>query len=319
MTRPVRVAVIGADGWAGRCHVAALRAHGAEIVAVLDPSPRTAELGRQIGAAVLSSPESLSPDEVDLAVVALPSSMQPRWSVTLLDLGLRVLVEKPLGSSAANAAVLVDHPHVEERLMVGYTLHHHPVAKALAAWVSASTVISVSARSAARKTDVVSWRAAPTEGGVTVVNGVHAIEYVASLFPGQCTVESAHVSSELFGAGVPDYSAATMTFQDGPLFRLESYWNPWHHSTGLNRADWSLEVDVVAREGRRLWSNWSLHEWDRVGPETVRYFPEVDLFVEQAEAALRFARGEEPVVGYAQALRATELADAIVNKGQVAA
>jgi predicted dehydrogenase len=233
----------------------------------------------------------------------------------LLDLGLRVLVEKPVGSSLANAAVLEGHPLVAERLMVGYMLHHHPAAKALATWVASSDIVSVSARSAARKQEVASWRAAPDEGGVTVVNGVHAIEYVASLFPGECTVHDAHASARLFNASVPDYSAATMSFQDGPLFRLESYWNPWQHTTGLNHADWCLEIDVVAREGRRLWSNWSLHEWDRLGSEVVRHFPELDLFFEQAAAALRFARGERPVVGYSQALRATELADAVVAKG----
>jgi predicted dehydrogenase len=314
-TRPVRVAVIGAAGWAGGRHVAAFRAHGAEIVALLDPSSRTADLARQIGADVLSSPESLSSDIVDLAVVALPSSMQPELSARLLHLGLRVLVEKPLGSSFANAAVLAGHPLVDDRLMVGYTLHHHPAAKALATWVASSNVVSVSARSAARKVEVASWRAAPEEGGVTVVNGVHAIEYVASLFPGEGTVHDAHASGHLFNASVPDYSAATMSFLDGPLFRLECYWSPWQHTTGLNRSDWFFEIDVVAHEGRRLWSNWSLHEWDRMGSEVVRHFPEVDLFFEQAGAALRFARGEKPVVGYSQALRATKLADEIVRKG----
>lgn len=295
--------------------MAALQAHGAEIVALLDPSTRTADLAQQVGAEVLSSPQSLSPESVDLAVVALPSSMQPQVCASLLDLGLRVLVEKPLGSSSANAAVLAGHPLVEDRLMVGYMLHHHPAAKALATWVASSNVISVSARSAARKLEVSSWRAAPQEGGVTVVNGVHAIEYVASLFPGEGIVHDAHASGHLFNASVPDYSAATMSFQDGPLFRLESYWNPWQHTTGLNRSDWFFEIDVVAHEGRRLWSNWSLHEWDRLGPEVVRHFPEVDLFFEQAGAAIRFARGEKPVVGYSQALRATKLADEILRKG----
>ena len=314
-TRPVRVAVIGAAGWAGGCHVAAFRARGAEIVALLDPSPRTADLARQTGAKVHSSLQSLSPKTVDLAVVALPSSLQPELSATLLDLGLRVLVEKPLGSSVANTAVLAGHPLVEDRLMVGYTLHHHPAAKALAAWVASCNVISVSARSAARKLEVASWRAAPEEGGVTIVNGVHAIEYVASLFPGEGTVHDAHASGQLFNASVSDYCAATMSFHDGPLFRLESYWNPWQHTTGLNRSDWFFEIDVVAHEGRRLWSNWSLHEWDRLGSEVVRHFPEVDLYFEQAGAALRFARGEKPVVGYSQALRATKLADEIVRKG----
>jgi len=319
MTLPVRVAVIGAAGWAGTRHVTALHAQGAEIAALVDPSPHTPSLAQNVGAEVLDSPDSLSTQDVDLVVVALPSGLQPEISARLLDRGLRVLVEKPLGSSSANAAALADHHHVADRLMVGYTLHYHPAAVVLAEWIASSNVISVTARSAARKLAIESWRASPAEGGVTIVNGVHAIEYVAALFPGQATVHAAHMSSDLFNASVPDYSAATLAFQDGPLFRLEAYWNPWHHVAGLNSNDWSIEIDVVAYEGRRLWSNWSLHEWDRLGCEVVRHFPEVDLFSEQAVAALSFARGGAPRVGYGQAIRATELADAILRKVREAA
>jgi predicted dehydrogenase len=314
MTPPVRVAVIGAAGWAGSRHVTAFHAHGARVVALIDPSPQTPSLGRTVGAEVLDSPDGLSSEDVDLVVVSLPSGMQPKVTAKLLDRGLRVLVEKPLGSSSTNAAMLAGQEHVEDRLMVGYTLHYHPAAIALAAWTASSNVISVSARSAARKMAIESWRASPDEGGVMIINGVHAIEYVASLFPGEATVHAAHTSGNLFNASVSDYTAATLAFRDGPLFRLEAYWNPWHHTTGLNSNDWSVEIDVIAHEGRRLWSSWALHEWDRLGSEVVRHFAEVDLFHEQAEAAIRFARGERPPVGYRQAIRATELADAILSK-----
>lgn len=313
MTDAARVAVIGAAGWAGRRHVEAFHALGARVVAVIDPSPETSRLARGVGAEVLDSPDRLRSTDVDLVVVSLPATMQPGLSADLLRRGFRVLVEKPIGSSTANAAVLADLENIDDALMVGYTLHYHPAAKKLAGWITRSNVISISVRSAARKLAIHSWRAAPEEGGVAIVNGIHAIEYAASLFPGEATVHAAYTSDQLHHASVPDYTAATLTFGDGPLFRLETYWNPWDHTTGLNRNDWSLEIDVIAHEGRRLWFNWSLHEWDRLGSETVRHFPEVDLFIEQAEAALRFARGERPTVGYRQALRATQLADAILS------
>lgn len=312
MTGVTRVAVVGAAGWAGSRHVHAFHDLGARVVAVVDPSPRTAGLARKLGARVLESSDGLQASEVDLVVVCLPSSMQPSVSAGLLRRGLRVLVEKPVGSSPANAEPLSGLDNVDENLMVGYTLHHHPAAQRLAEWISSANVISISVRSAARKLKVDSWRSLPEEGGVVVVNGIHAIEYAASLFPGEATVRSAFVSEELHRAGVSDYAAATLTFQDGPLLRLETYWNPWEHTTGLNHNDWSLEIDVVAHEGRRLWSNWSFHEWDRHGSETVHHLPEVDLFRKQAEAALLFAGGQRPTVGYRQALRATEIAAAIL-------
>jgi Predicted dehydrogenases and related proteins len=314
MTDVARVAVVGAAGWAGSRHVHAFHDLGARVVALVDPSPRTLELAAEVRSQVLESTEQLQSSDVDLVVVSLPSSMQPSVSADLLRRGLRVLVEKPVGSSPANAEPLAELENVDENLMVGYTLHHHPAAQRLAEWISSANVIGVSVRSAARKLTVDSWRAAPGEGGVAVVNGIHAIEYAASLFPGDATVLSAYISDQLHRSGVPDYTAATLTFQDGPLLRLETYWNPWEHATGLNHNDWSLEIDVVAHEGRRLWSNWSYHEWDRYGSETVHHLPEVDLFHKQAEAALRFAGGQRPTVGYRQALRATEIADAILTE-----
>lgn len=314
MTDRVRVAVVGAAGWAGRRHVGAFHALNTQVVALVDPNPQVRELAQEVGAMVLESPTALSPENIDLVVVSLPSSAQPTVTADLLRRGFRVLVEKPLGSSSENAAVLGGVEDVDDRLMVGYTLHHHPVASRLADWISASSVISVSVRSAARKLALDSWRVAPGEGGVAVVNGIHAIEYVASLFPGRPTVHSTYESRQLHNASAPDYAAATLSFANGPLFRLETYWNPWNHTAGLNGNDWSLEIDVIAHEGRRLWSNWSLHEWDRLASETVHHFPEVDLFLEQAKSALLFARGETPVVGYRQALRATWIADEVLNR-----
>ncbi|NQX12109.1 Gfo/Idh/MocA family oxidoreductase [Microbacteriaceae bacterium VKM Ac-2855] len=312
MTDTVRVAVIGAAGWAGSRHVRAFHQLGADVVALVDPSPRTAELAREVGATVLASAEEIDADDVDLVVVSLPTSAQPATAAALLCRGLRVLTEKPIGSSAANAAVLGGIDDVDDHLMVGYTLHHHPIAQLLADWISSSTVISVSVRSAARKLSLDSWRTGAQEGGVAVVNGIHAIEYVASLFPGDITVLSSYASSQLHDTSARDYAAATLSFASGPLFRLETYWNPWNHTTGLNRNDWSLEIDVVAREGRRVWSNWALHEWDRFGSETVRHLPETDLFLAQAQTALQFAGGAGPTVGYRQAMRATEIADRIL-------
>lgn len=316
MSPSTRVAVVGAAGWAGRRHIEAFRQLYARVVALIDPQPQVHELAERIGADVLEDTTQLSSDDVDLVVVALPSSSQPEVCADLLRRGFRVLVEKPIGSSAANASMLSKEKNVDDALMVGYTLHHHPVAQRLAEWVASSNVLSVSVRSAAHKHSIDSWRADPAEGGVVVVNGIHAIEYAASLFSGEASVRDAVASNGLYGTRVPDYTAATVAFDDGPVLRLETYWNPWDHTSGLNGNDWSLEVDVVAHEGRRVWSNWSLHEWERFGPETVRHFPERDLFARQAEAALAFAQGQPPTVGYRQALRATRIADAIADRAR---
>lgn len=314
-----RIAIVGASGWAGSRHVAAFAAEGATIAVLIDPSPLTADLAAEHGAAVLPSVDDLRLDDIDLVVVSLPTSMQPSVVGGLLERGFRVLEEKPMASTAADAAELADAPGVRERLMVGYTLHQHPAAGLLRTWLAGVTPVTVSARSVARKRSVESWRANPAEGGVVVVNGIHAIELVSSLFDAEPTVRAADASSGLYGSGVPEYVAATLEFEGGPLFRLETYWGPWDNTEGLNAGDWDLTVDVVAREGRFLWRNDSVSVWSRDGGEERTTFEPTDLFLEQARLALQFAAGLPPVIGFDAALRATRITDAIAAAQQVRA
>jgi predicted dehydrogenase len=70
-------------------------------------------------------------------------------------------------------------------------------------------------------------------------------------------------------------------------------------------------MDVLATGGRMLWSNDSLHVWNRDGGQQEKNFEPSDLFLRQAAAAVRFCRGDAPAVTFAQALRATEIADAV--------
>ena len=71
-------------------------------------------------------------------------------------------------------------------------------------------------------------------------------------------------------------------------------------------------MDVLASEGRILWSNDSLQVWERDGDQYEKTFDPSDLFLRQAESALKFCAGGIPAVTFAQALRATEVADAVL-------
>jgi predicted dehydrogenase len=174
-------------------------------------------------------------------------------------------------------------------------------------------VIAVSVRSVAHKQNVHSWRADPKEGGVAVVNGIHAIELVSSWFDGDPKVLATSASSNLYGSPVPEHVVSTLEFPEGVIFTMQSYWSPWQEPQGLNQGDWSLTIDVLATEGRMLWSNDSLHVWERDGGQYVKTFDPSDLFLRQAETALKFCKGETPAVTFAQALRATEIADAVLE------
>ncbi|WP_461173295.1 Gfo/Idh/MocA family oxidoreductase [Arthrobacter sp. Z1-9] len=311
-TSAPRVAIVGAAGWAGSRHARAFTAAGADVLFLVEKDDRAVPLAQELGAALVPNTRTLRPELLDLVVVALPATMQPALCADLLNRGFRVLSEKPVAADAEGAAVMVSAYGVNERLMVGYTLHHHPAARLLSLWVRDNDVIAVSVRSVAHKQRVDSWRADPREGGVAVINGIHAIELVSSWFDGAPKVLATRASSSLYGSPVPEHVLSTLEFPGGAVFNLQSYWSPWQEPRGLNQGDWSFSVDVLASAGRMLWSNDSLHVWERDGNHYEKAFDPFDLFLRQAEAALKFCKGETPAVTFAQALRATEIADAVL-------
>lgn len=307
-----RVAVVGGAGWAGSRHARAFAAAGADVAVIVEKDERGIALAQVLGAQLVPSAQELDPEHLDLVVVALPTTVQPLMVADLLNRGFRVLTEKPVAADAEGAAVMAAASGVNERLMVGYTLHHHPAASIASQWVRNNDVIAVCVRSVAHKKDINSWRADPKEGGVAVVNGIHAIELVSSWFDGDPKVLTTSTSSSLYGSPVPEHVISALEFPEGAVFTMQSYWSPWQEPEGLNQGDWSLTIDVLATTGRLLWSNDSVHIWDRDGGHSVNTFEPSDLFLRQAEAAIKFCAGESPAVGFAQALHATEIADALL-------
>ncbi|MFJ4207947.1 Gfo/Idh/MocA family protein [Paenarthrobacter sp. NPDC089675] len=309
--RPLRVAVVGAAGWAGSRHARAFAKAGATVTHLVYQDERAIPLAQELAAQVVPDVQELPADQLDLVVVALPTTLQPPICADLLNRGLRVLTEKPVAADTEGAAIMAVALGVHDRLMVGYTLHQHPAVEFLSQWVHNNDVIAVNVRSVAHKRTIDSWRADPKEGGVAVVNGIHAIELVSSWFEGEPHVSATSANSSLYGSPVPEHVLATLEFPSGAVFTLQSYWSPWNEPQGLNQGDWSLTIDVLAAKGRMVLSNDSLRRWDRDGGQHVQDFEPSDLFLRQAEAALRFCAGHKPAVTFAQALRATEIADGV--------
>jgi scyllo-inositol 2-dehydrogenase (NADP+) len=110
----LRAALIG-YGLAGASFHAPLIAStpGLAVVGVVTSNPERRErVGRELpGARVLASSDELwqSADDYDLVVVASANDSHVPLARTALDLGLPVVVDKPLAPSAADGRALVDH------------------------------------------------------------------------------------------------------------------------------------------------------------------------------------------------------------------
>jgi myo-inositol 2-dehydrogenase/D-chiro-inositol 1-dehydrogenase len=155
----LRVGIFGV-GRMGRVHLEHLvRLHLAgriELLTIGDRLPRTLESARafvsQLGADGLASrlssataPEQMADQQVEAAVVASGTGDHARDLLPLLRRGIPVLVEKPLASTVAQVAAIVDEVGADgDRLVqVAFQRHYDAATRAAAAWVSEGLIGSI--------------------------------------------------------------------------------------------------------------------------------------------------------------------------------
>src|ERR1700686_2732589 len=123
----IRVAVVGAGDF-GRNHARVYRElPGAELVGIVDASAeRAAKAAAEFSTKVFPDIESLA-GQVDAASVAVPTVEHARVGCRLLELGIDVLVEKPMASSLAEADELLSAASRAGRILqVGHLERFNP-------------------------------------------------------------------------------------------------------------------------------------------------------------------------------------------------
>ena len=126
------MAVVGA-GVFGRHHLRVLnQSLNATLVGVVDADPeRAAQAAAEHNCLTFATLGELQ-DHVDAAVVAVPTSLHAQVGCALLELGIDVLVEKPIAADLASARRLVDTAAERERvLQIGHLERFNPAVTAL--------------------------------------------------------------------------------------------------------------------------------------------------------------------------------------------
>jgi predicted dehydrogenase len=137
-----RVALVGCGRWGSRLLRALQRHPTLAAAAVVDIDPRALARAARIApdAHLARSLEQVA-DRIDAAVIATPSGEHAAAARRALELGLDVLVEKPLATSAADAHALADLARKTDRVaMVGHVLRYHPAVERLVALIGAGAV-----------------------------------------------------------------------------------------------------------------------------------------------------------------------------------
>ncbi|WP_051379054.1 Gfo/Idh/MocA family protein [Derxia gummosa] len=128
----VRYAVVGA-GWIAQSALMPAVAHtgNSRLSAVVTGDLRKArELGRHYGIASHAYADYdwlLESGDIDAIYLALPNFMHRDFAVKALDAGIHVLLEKPMATSEADcAAILEAARRSTAKLMIAYRLHFEP-------------------------------------------------------------------------------------------------------------------------------------------------------------------------------------------------
>ncbi len=126
-TKKIRVAVVG-TGEFGRNHARVYRElQGAELVGVYDKdSARAAAVAAEFGTQVFPGIEAL-PGSVDAVSVAVPTVAHAEVGCRLMEMGLDVLIEKPMAVNLPEAQALLDAAKRHARILqVGHVERFNP-------------------------------------------------------------------------------------------------------------------------------------------------------------------------------------------------
>jgi predicted dehydrogenase len=130
--KKIRVAVVG-TGEFGRNHARVYRElSGVELVGIYDRNPqRAAEIAKEFQAPVLPGLEELE-GRADAASVAVPTVAHAEVGCRLLEMGLDVLVEKPMAADLAEADTLLSAARTNRRILqVGHVERFNPAVRAV--------------------------------------------------------------------------------------------------------------------------------------------------------------------------------------------
>jgi predicted dehydrogenase len=101
---------------------------GAELVGVVDiNADRAAAVAAEFGTRVLRDVDSLATEKIDAVSLAVPTKEHCRIGCRLLDMGMDVLVEKPMASTLAEADGLIASAQRQNRILqIGHLERFNP-------------------------------------------------------------------------------------------------------------------------------------------------------------------------------------------------
>lgn len=337
-TQQTSLAIVGA-GLIGRRHADAISstpAH-ARIQCIVDPTDAAREfaLSRRIPW-FADLDQMLAHEKPDGVILATPNQMHVEQGIRCIDMGIPVLIEKPLADNVSSAQKLVD---AAEQAQVAVLTGHHRRHNALMQRAKAAIdegkigrVVSVNVMAWLYKPDDyfdTAWRREPGAGPV-FINLIHDIDALHYLC-GPVRAVIAFESKQTRNNPVEDSAVASLQFDSGALgtinlsdtivapwsWELTARENPAYPPTPnacylIGGTHGSLELP-----GLRIWHNQTQRSWWNPIDATQLQHQFEDPLINQIRQFASVIRGEEaPLVSGRDGLQALRVINAIKQSAE---
>jgi len=242
-TRPPRLGFLGV-GWIGLSRMrAVVQAGAAEVACIADAAPESAGRAVQAALTAMQSPprtvaslEQLLEEELDGIVIATPSGQHSRQAIEALTRGMAVFCQKPLATTAAEAAHVVAVARALDKLLaVDFCYRTVGGVPELARLVRSGELgevfaVDLTFHNAYGPDKAWFYDRQQSGGGCVMDLGIHLIDLLLWTleFP-----EVLEVRSHLYAEGRPlaqsepaleDYAAVELRLSSGAVARLACSW-----------------------------------------------------------------------------------------------
>jgi predicted dehydrogenase len=321
---PTRVVVVGA-GFMGTLHATTVaQCPIASLTGIVDHDPAVRDKAASLGVDYFPTPEAvIDADVADAFIVALPDRAHVATSVSLLEAGYPILVEKPLADTLDGArAIATAAAAGRGRVLVGHLLRFDPRYGAAAATVAAGEIGELLHIRAGRfATRDIGMRMAGTSS-VCFYLGVHDVDAMQWISGSSITeVTSVAVAKQLRSRGIDSEDAilTIVRLASGAVGQLFNGWTRREDDQvqidGRLEAfgtDGTVEIDV-RDHGLRLSTTAGYRTPDGLHWPTVNGLIFGDLAAEVAHFAQAVRTGEPFLVPLDAAVRAVAVNDAILR------
>jgi len=258
----VVVGVIGTGYW-GKNHVrtfCTLKNEGLidEVIVCDSNEERAIEIGKEFGCKYAIDPKMLVDLGVSMVTIATPTPSHASLAIMMMQMGLDVLVEKPLAMNMTEAKSVIDCAEdTGKLLLVGHVFRHHSGVRKAVELVKNGEVGEIKHIISER----LATREPRTDNGVIAALGIHDFDICCDIL-GIEPEKIVGVANESKISGIEDHASLQMIFENGIVGFVELSWRSRVRgkvrSLQIIGTDASISLDYLDHSG--LWLHRHLND-----------------------------------------------------------